>query len=61
MIPVLGQILVGDFRSYKYLVESIRVFPNQIEFSSMIQETGFKNVFYEDLNFGICTITSGIK
>ncbi|KAL3080706.1 hypothetical protein niasHT_030612 [Heterodera trifolii] len=27
-IPVLGQLLVGDFNSYKYLVESIRMFPS---------------------------------
>lgn len=30
VIPTIGQIVAGDFNSYKYLVESIRVFPNQV-------------------------------
>ncbi len=30
VIPVMGQIVAGDFKSYKYLVESIRQFPNQV-------------------------------
>ncbi|KAK5975002.1 2-methoxy-6-polyprenyl-1 4-benzoquinol methylase mitochondrial [Trichostrongylus colubriformis] len=34
VIPVMGQVLAGDYNSYKYLVESIRKFPNQIFFNS---------------------------
>lgn len=30
IIPVMGQIIAGDFHSYRYLVESIRKFPNQV-------------------------------
>lgn len=30
VIPVMGQIIAGDWKSYKYLVESIRQFPNQV-------------------------------
>ena len=30
MIPVLGEVIAGDWRSYQYLVESIRKFPNQV-------------------------------
>lgn len=30
LIPVFGQILVGDWKPYQYLVESIRQFPNQV-------------------------------
>ncbi|TKR64090.1 hypothetical protein L596_024681 [Steinernema carpocapsae] len=29
VIPVMGQILASDYHSYKYLVESIRQFPDQ--------------------------------
>lgn len=57
----MGQILVGDFDSYKYLVESIRVFPNQWKFSQMIKEAGFRKVTYEQLSFGISNIYTGIK
>uniref|UniRef100_A0A1I8B080 2-methoxy-6-polyprenyl-1,4-benzoquinol methylase, mitochondrial n=1 Tax=Meloidogyne hapla TaxID=6305 RepID=A0A1I8B080_MELHA len=61
IIPVIGQLLVGDFNSYKYLVESIRVFPDQRQFSKMVKDSGFKDVTFEELNFGICNIYSGIK
>jgi len=29
VIPVMGQIVAGDWKSYQYLVESIRQFPCQ--------------------------------
>lgn len=30
MIPALGQVVAGDWKSYQYLVESIRKFPDQV-------------------------------
>lgn len=30
VIPVMGHIIAGDWKSYQYLVESIRQFPNQV-------------------------------
>lgn len=30
VIPVMGQVLARDWKSYQYLVESIRQFPNQV-------------------------------
>jgi len=30
VIPVMGQIIAGDWKSYQYLVESIRQFPCQV-------------------------------
>ncbi|KAI1721261.1 ubiE/COQ5 methyltransferase family domain-containing protein [Ditylenchus destructor] len=44
IIPVMGQLLAGDYNSYKYLVESIRVFPDQETFAKMIQQAGFQKV-----------------
>jgi len=29
VIPVMGQVVAGDWKSYQYLVESIRQFPSQ--------------------------------
>lgn len=31
MIPVMGYIIAGDWNSYQYLVESIRMFPSQVK------------------------------
>ncbi|XP_060601796.1 2-methoxy-6-polyprenyl-1,4-benzoquinol methylase, mitochondrial-like [Ruditapes philippinarum] len=61
VIPVLGQVLAADWKSYQYLVESIRQFPNQEDFKSLIELCGFKAVTYENLTFGVVAIHSGFK
>uniref|UniRef100_A0A1B6CR76 2-methoxy-6-polyprenyl-1,4-benzoquinol methylase, mitochondrial n=1 Tax=Clastoptera arizonana TaxID=38151 RepID=A0A1B6CR76_9HEMI len=61
LIPVMGQLLAGDWKSYQYLVESIRQFPNQEDFKKMIQMAGFKYCSYENLTFGVVAIHSGFK
>ncbi|CAN6666122.1 2-methoxy-6-polyprenyl-1,4-benzoquinol methylase, mitochondrial [Trichomonascus vanleenenianus] len=64
VIPLMGQILVGDRDSYQYLVESIQRFPSQEEFAGMIQKAGFTlagDCGYENLTFGIAAIHVGVK
>ncbi|KAL7635223.1 UNVERIFIED_CONTAM: hypothetical protein RMT77_014210 [Armadillidium vulgare] len=61
LIPVMGQIIAADWDSYQYLVESIRKFPDQETYKSMIEEAGFRNVLYENLTFGVTAIHSGFK
>ena len=48
-IPKMGKLIVGDSDSYKYLVESIRKFPNQEDFLDMLKNAGFEN--YRDYKF----------
>ncbi|XP_063396147.1 2-methoxy-6-polyprenyl-1,4-benzoquinol methylase, mitochondrial-like isoform X1 [Mytilus trossulus] len=61
VIPVMGQVLARDWKSYQYLVESIRQFPNQEDFSDIIRNAGFRMVSYENLTFGVAAIHSGFK
>ena len=61
VIPVMGQIVANDRESYQYLVESIRKFPDQEMFASMIREAGFDMVKYRNLSLGIAAIHSGWK
>lgn len=61
VIPPLGHVIAGDYSSYQYLVESIRRFPDQRSFTSMIEESGFRAVRYENMTFGVTTIHSGYK
>ncbi|XP_035386162.1 2-methoxy-6-polyprenyl-1,4-benzoquinol methylase, mitochondrial [Electrophorus electricus] len=61
VIPVLGEVIAGDWKSYQYLVESIRRFPNQETFKGMIEEAGFARVQYINLTGGICAIHSAFK
>jgi demethylmenaquinone methyltransferase/2-methoxy-6-polyprenyl-1,4-benzoquinol methylase len=61
VIPRLGGIVAGDADSYRYLVESIRKFPNQARFAAMIERAGFERVAVDNLSGGIAAIHSGWK
>ena len=61
VIPVMGQIVAGDRDSYQYLVESIRKFPEQEAFASMIRAAGFDLVSYRNLTLGVAALHSGWK
>jgi demethylmenaquinone methyltransferase/2-methoxy-6-polyprenyl-1,4-benzoquinol methylase len=61
VIPVMGQIVAKDRDSYQYLVESIRKFPDQETFASMIRKAGFGQVKYRNLTMGVAALHSGWK
>ncbi|KAL2092530.1 hypothetical protein ACEWY4_012328 [Coilia grayii] len=61
LIPVLGEVIAGDWKSYQYLVESIRRFPDQETFKGMIEDAGFFRVQYFNLTGGVVAIHSGFK
>ncbi|KAE8634470.1 hypothetical protein XENTR_v10002318 [Xenopus tropicalis] len=61
VIPVLGEVIAGDWKSYQYLVESIRRFPSQEEFKALIEDVGFCKVNYHNLTNGVVAVHSGFK
>ena len=61
VIPGLGRMVTGDEESYRYLVESIRTFPNQEAFAGMIRAAGFARVHYRNYSGGIAALHSGWK
>ncbi len=61
VIPRMGQLIAQDRDSYQYLVESIRNFPDQETFLSMIRAAGFENAAYRNLSLGIAALHSGWK
>ncbi len=61
VIPVMGQVVAGDRDSYQYLVESIRKFPDQEAFASMMRAAGFGQVKYRNLTMGVAALHSGWK
>jgi demethylmenaquinone methyltransferase / 2-methoxy-6-polyprenyl-1,4-benzoquinol methylase len=61
VIPRLGRAVAGDEESYRYLVESIRAFPNQERFAGMIRTAGLQRVSYRNLSGGIAALHSGWK
>ncbi|ABV95101.1 2-polyprenylmethoxybenozoquinol methylase [Dinoroseobacter shibae DFL 12 = DSM 16493] len=61
VIPPMGKVVTNDRDSYQYLVESIRRFPDQESFASMIRTAGFDQVKYRNLTFGVAALHSGWK
>jgi demethylmenaquinone methyltransferase/2-methoxy-6-polyprenyl-1,4-benzoquinol methylase len=60
-IPRLGRVVTGDAESYRYLVESIRTFPNAERFSEMVRAAGLARVTYRSFSGGIAALHSGWK
>ena len=53
--------IANDEASYQYLVESIRKFPDQQTFATMIAEAGLQQVKHEDLQGGIVAIHTAFR
>lgn len=61
LIPMLGEFVAKDQDSYQYLVESIRMHPDQETLKDMMERVGFSNVEYFNLSGGIVAIHRGYK
>jgi demethylmenaquinone methyltransferase/2-methoxy-6-polyprenyl-1,4-benzoquinol methylase len=61
LIPKIGSIVANDSHSYKYLVESIELHPDQETLASMITNIGFSKVNYVNLTGGVVAIHEGYK
>lgn len=61
LIPRLGKLVAKDENSYKYLVESIRVHPEQESLKYMIEQAGYQHVEYNNLSGGIVAVHKGYK
>lgn len=58
VLPEIGARVTGDRDSYRYLVESIRRFPDQKKFAGMITDAGLSQVKVRDLSGGIAALHS---
>ncbi|MFT3966637.1 MAG: class I SAM-dependent methyltransferase [Sphingobium sp.] len=61
LVPKIGKLLANDADSYRYLIESIRRFPDMPRFAEMIREAGFAQVKAEPILGGLVAIHSGWK
>ena len=61
LLPQIGQWITGDRESYQYLVESIRMHPDQPHLAALLNDCGFYKVNYENLCGGIVALHSGYK
>lgn len=60
-IPMMGKHIAGDEQSYRYLVESIRMHPDQETLRSMMEAAGFARVEYHNLSGGIVAVHKGYR
>lgn len=56
VLPQIGARVAGDADAYRYLVESIRKFPDQAALSHRIAEAGLDRVSVQNLSGGIAAI-----
>jgi demethylmenaquinone methyltransferase/2-methoxy-6-polyprenyl-1,4-benzoquinol methylase len=59
VIPRLGKAVARDEDSYRYLVESIRRFPDQPSLAERIEAAGLERVRWTNLSAGIAAIHTG--
>ena len=59
VIPFMGEQIAGDRESYQYLVESIRRFPDQKTFQSLIEAAGFRRAGYTNFTGGVAALHHG--
>lgn len=58
-LPAIGARVAGDRASYRYLAESISMFPDQETLAGMLRAAGFARVTYRNLTGGIAAIHCG--
>ncbi|MGP1283559.1 MAG: class I SAM-dependent methyltransferase [Parasphingopyxis sp.] len=61
IVPKIGEALAKDEDSYRYLIESIRRFPDMQQFRAMIEEAGFVQCAVEPMLGGLVAIHSGYR
>ncbi len=59
VLPRLGRVVAGDAEAYRYLVESIRRFPDQESLAARMTAAGFSRVRFRNLTGGVAAIHSG--
>jgi demethylmenaquinone methyltransferase/2-methoxy-6-polyprenyl-1,4-benzoquinol methylase len=59
--PIAGKAITGDSDSYRYLVESIRMHPDQESLLQMMRDAGLDKCKYHNVMGGVCAIHIGFK
>lgn len=61
VLPRLGQMVVKDAESYRYLAESIRVHPDQQGLKALMEQAGLESVQWWNLAAGVVALHRGLK
>lgn len=61
ILPKMGKLIANDEASYQYLVESIRMHPDQNTLKTMIEAAGFEDCRFHQLSGGIVALHIAYK
>jgi demethylmenaquinone methyltransferase/2-methoxy-6-polyprenyl-1,4-benzoquinol methylase len=61
VLPFLGKLVAKDEDSYRYLAESIRMFPDQETLLGMLAQAGLEDCRYHNLSGGIVAVHRGYR
>ena len=61
IFPKIGKLIVGKSEPYEYLINSIKKFYTQEQFSKKIKEHNFSNISFKNLSNGVAAIHSAWK
>lgn len=61
ILPTIGKITSKDNRAYKYLFESVQVFPSGDAFVKILDKLGYTKTSCQPLSFGICSLYVAYK
>lgn len=61
VLPLLGRVVARDEASYRYLVESIRMHPDQETLLGMMRAAGLEGCRYHNLTGGIVALHRGYR
>ncbi len=61
LIPVIGEVVVGDKKPYEYLVKSIKEFIDQKTLLNLMKKHNFEKCEFNNFNGGIVALHTGWK
>lgn len=61
ILPAIGSIFSKDKTAYSYLPASVFKFLTPKEFAKLMHQSGFKNIKFKQMTFGIVTLFVGTK
>ncbi len=61
ILPRIGGLITGREAAYRYLTDSVVLFPDAAEFKTAMEEAGFAQVSYLSMNGGIVCVHTGVR